>query len=185
MGGSFFSDLVGPKWALITGVVAQGCVGFLMAGVYGILKQPHLVGLFTLIYGVFMSLGEFGPGDNIGLLASKTCATGVRGQYYAFGAAMGKLGAFVGTYVFPYIVQAGGSGDESAQYPFYVSSGLCILSGLIALMLPDVGQDTIKQEDVDFKDYLESKGFDVSQFGLQKAEAADDVERVGEVMETK
>lgn len=80
LGGSWYSDLVGPKWGLITGAVAQGVVGFVMAALYGILKQPHLVGLFTLIYGVFMSLGEFGPGDNIGLLASKTCATGVRGQ---------------------------------------------------------------------------------------------------------
>jgi len=71
---------VGPKWGLITGVVAQGVVGFIMAGLYGYLKQPHLVGAFTVIYGIFMSLGEFGPGDNIGLLASKTCATGVRGQ---------------------------------------------------------------------------------------------------------
>ena len=34
--------------------------------------------------------------DNIGLIASKTCATAVRGQYYGFAAAIGKVGAFVG-----------------------------------------------------------------------------------------
>lgn len=97
---------------------------------------------------------------------------------YAFGAAIGKLGAFVGTYVFPYLVRAGGDGDESAQYPFYVSSALCIVSGLVALLLPDVGQDTIKQEDVDFRDYLKSKGFDVSQFGLRETHADGDAEMV-------
>lgn len=125
-----------------------------------------------------MSLGEFGPGDNIGLLASKTCATGVRGQYYAVAAAVGKLGAFVGTYVFPYIVRAGGGGDGSAQYPFYVSSGLCILSGIIAVsFLPNVGQDTITAEDAKLRVYLESKGFDVTQLGLQKMKNEEDGDR--------
>ena len=38
-------------------------------------------------------LGEMGPGDNIGLVASKTSATGIRGEYYAIAAAMGKIGA--------------------------------------------------------------------------------------------
>jgi hypothetical protein len=38
-------------------------------------------------------LGEMGPGDNIGLVASKTSATGIRGEYYAIAAAMGKVGA--------------------------------------------------------------------------------------------
>jgi hypothetical protein len=79
--------------------------------------------------------------------------------------------------VFPYIIKAGGGGDESAQYPFYVSSALCILSGVLALALPHVGQDTIKQEDVDFRTYLEMKGFDVSQFGLQAAESVEDCEK--------
>lgn len=100
--GSFFADAVGPRVALTVGVVAQGIVGFIMAGLYSILKQPQYVPAFTVIFGVFMSLGEFGPGDNIGLIASKSCATGVRGQYYSVAAAIGKLGAFVGTYVFPY-----------------------------------------------------------------------------------
>ena len=52
-----------------------------------------------------------GPGDNIGLVASKTCSTGIRGEYYAIAAAMGKIGAFVGTYVFPVIVADGGGED--------------------------------------------------------------------------
>jgi hypothetical protein len=32
----------------------------------------------VVVYGIFLALGEFGPGDNIGLIASKTCATGIR-----------------------------------------------------------------------------------------------------------
>lgn len=72
-----------------------------MAGVYGYIDRPSAVGGFIVIYGVFLALGEFGPGDNIGLVASKTSATSIRGQYYGIAAAFGKLGAFVGSWVFP------------------------------------------------------------------------------------
>jgi MFS family permease len=169
--GSIFSDWVGPKYALAIGVTLQGLVGFIMAGLYPHLAKPANIGGFAVVYGIFLSLGEFGPGDNIGLVASKSCATGVRGQYYAIAAAMGKIGAFVGTYIFPYIEAAGGKGNASAQYPFYVSSSLCIFSAVIVMFLPHIGQDTITTEDIKFRAYLESKGWDTNQLGLLKGES--------------
>jgi MFS family permease len=185
--GSIFSDKVGPKYALAIGVTLQAIVGFIMAGLYDHLNKPSNVGGFAVVYGIFLSLGEFGPGDNIGLVASKTCATGVRGQYYAIAAAVGKIGAFVGTYVFPYIEAAGGSNKTaSAQYPFYVSSSLCILSACLVMLLPHIGQDTITTEDIKFRAYLESKGWDTNQLGLMKGESMDSrMERAGEVNEEK
>lgn len=170
--GSVVSDWVGPRYALAGGVTAQGIVGFIMAGLYKTLAEPSHVGGFAVVYGIFLSLGELGPGDNIGLVASKTCATGVRGQYYAIAAAVGKIGAFVGTYIFPYIEKAGGSSSvATAQYPFYVSSSLCIFSAFLALFcLPHIGQDTITTEDIKFREYLERKGWDTRQLGMLKGE---------------
>ncbi|TVY14084.1 Glycerophosphocholine permease GIT4 [Lachnellula arida] len=169
--GSIFSDFAGPKYALMIGVFLQGIVGFIMAGLYPHLAKPGNVGGFAVVYGIFLSLGEFGPGDNIGLVASKTCATGVRGQYYAIAAATGKIGAFIGTYIFPYIEKAGGSSAvASAQYPFYVSSSLCIFSAFLVMLLPYIGQDTITTEDINFREYLQSKGWDTNQLGLLKGE---------------
>ncbi|APA08689.1 hypothetical protein SS1G_02429 [Sclerotinia sclerotiorum 1980 UF-70] len=169
--GSFFSDWIGPRYALAIGVTLQGVVGFIMSGLYPVLSKVKNVPAFVVVYGIFLSLGELGPGDNIGLLASKTSATGVRGQYYAIAAAVGKIGAFVGTYIFPYIEAAGGDANASAQYPFYVSSSGCILSAILALcFLPHVGQDTITTEDLSFREYLESKGWDTNQMGLRKAD---------------
>jgi hypothetical protein len=75
-------------------------LGFIMSGCYEYLQRPQNIAAFVVVYGVFLMLGEMGPGDNIGLVASKTCATGIRGQYYAIAAAFGKIGAFVGSYVF-------------------------------------------------------------------------------------
>lgn len=169
--GAFVSDWVGPKYTLIGGVVVQSIVGFIMAGVYSKIKT-HIAG-FAIIYGIFLSLGELGPGNNIGLLAAKTCATGVRGRYYGIASAIGKTGAFVGTLVFPYIQAAGGEGTvESAQYPFWVASSLCILSAAVAcLFIPNIDQDTIAEEDKRFRAFLESHGWDTNQLGLEKSDA--------------
>jgi hypothetical protein len=50
--------------------------------------------------GLFLTFGEFGPGDNIGLMSAKLSATCVRGQFYGIAAAVGKIGAFAGSYAF-------------------------------------------------------------------------------------
>jgi hypothetical protein len=43
-------------------------------------------------------LAYVGPGNCLGVLASKTGPTAVRGQYYGIAAAIGKIGAFIGTW---------------------------------------------------------------------------------------
>ena len=170
--GAFISDWIGPKKALVIFVTLQGIVGFIMAGCYGLLDHSSTVAGFVVVYGIFLSLGEAGPGDNIGLVASKTSATAVRGQYYAIAAAFGKIGAFVGTYVFPIIqnnAPGGADGTRGGQDPFFVSSSLCIFSGLIAFFfLPHIGQDTITTEDIKFRAYLEENGWDTRQMGSKE-----------------
>lgn len=49
------------------------------------------------------------------------------------------------------------------------SRRVSVLSAAIALFcLPNVGQDTIKYEDIKFREYLESKGWDTTQLCLLK-----------------
>lgn len=164
--GAFVSDWLGPRYTLALGLILQAIIGFAMAGAYAQISQ-NIAG-FAVVYGIFLSLGEFGPGNNIGLLAAKTSATGVRGRYYGIAAATGKIGAFVGTWVFPYIQKAGGKDSvKSAQYPFFVASSLCVVSAIVALVfVPHVGQDTIQLEDIRFREYLERNGWDTSQLGM-------------------
>ncbi|KAJ4328965.1 glycerophosphoinositol permease [Fusarium piperis] len=165
--GAFVSDWIGPRYTLALGVTLQAIVGFIMAGVYS--KISNHIAAFAVVFGIFQALGELGPGNNIGLLAAKTSATGVRGRYYGIAAATGKIGAFVGTWVFPYIQKAGGNDTESAQYPFWVSSSLCLLSAAIVLIcIPHVGQDTIAIEDQKFREYLQSHGWDTAQLGVKQ-----------------
>lgn len=120
---------------------------------------------------IFLALGEFGPGDNIGLVAAKTSATSIRGQYYGIAAAAGKIGAFVGTYVFPVIQDNAPNEIRAGQDPFFVSSALCLFSAALAIFcLPHIGQDTITEEDTKFRLYLEEHGYDTSSMG-QKSES--------------
>ncbi|KAK6542128.1 hypothetical protein TWF694_007895 [Orbilia ellipsospora] len=169
--GSFISDWIGAKQTLALGLTAQGLVGLIMAGCYGKLATPEHVAGFVVVYGIFLTLGELGAGDNIGLLASKSSATAIRGQFYGIAAAVGKIGAFVGTYVFPIIIKnAGGSKTvKGNQAPFWVSSALCLFSAILAwFFLPNVGQDTITEEDIAFRAYLAANGYDVSQIGVKE-----------------
>ncbi|EPS42795.1 hypothetical protein H072_3152 [Dactylellina haptotyla CBS 200.50] len=169
--GSFISDWIGAKETLTLGLALQGFVGLIMAGCYGKLATPEHVAGFVVVYGIFLTLGELGAGDNIGLLASKSSATAIRGQFYGIAAAVGKIGAFVGTYVFPIIVKnAGGSSTvKGNQAPFWVSSALCLFSAALAwFCLPHVGQDTITEEDLAFRNYLTANGYDTSTMGVKE-----------------
>ncbi|QPG74244.1 hypothetical protein FOA43_001569 [Brettanomyces nanus] len=161
--GAIVTDYIGPRLTLATGVFTQAIVGYAMAANYETLTR-HVAG-FTVVYGIFMTLGEFGPGDNIGLLAAKTSSTPVRGVYYGLAAAIGKIGAFSGTYAFP-AFQAHFPGYLGYQVPFYLASSLAILAGFLALFcLPPVDQEAMQREDLRFLQYLTAHGFDVSQLG--------------------
>jgi hypothetical protein len=78
--GSWLADMpmFGPRKGLAYFAVAQAIVGFILAGTYRYLLKPGNIGGFIVLYGIFLALGEMGPGDNIGLLASKTSATAIR-----------------------------------------------------------------------------------------------------------
>lgn len=54
---------------------------------------------------------------------------------------MGKIGAFVGTYVFPIIKDNAPNPIRAGQDPFFVSSALCLFSAaLTVFLLPHIGQ---------------------------------------------
>ena len=76
------SDWIGAKNTLVLGVTLQGIVGFAMTGAYPHLNKPSQVGGFVVMYGIFLALGEVGPGANIGLMSSKLASTPIRGHFY-------------------------------------------------------------------------------------------------------
>ncbi|KAI0261254.1 metabolite transporter [Gloeopeniophorella convolvens] len=167
LGGAFVVDYLGPKYTMITGLVLQAIIGFIMSGLYTQL-QKH-IGAFAVVYGIFLSFGELGPGNCLGLLAAKSGPTAVRGQYYGAAAAIGKVGAFAGTWAFPAIINdfGGPNSTHGNTGPFWIGSGLAVLSALITFFfIRPLSHDGMIEEDKAFREYLESNGYDTTQMGF-------------------
>ncbi|KZP00429.1 MFS general substrate transporter [Calocera viscosa TUFC12733] len=169
--GAFLIDWIGPKYCMIAGLLLQAVFGFFMSGFYEQLIQPTHIAGFAIMYGLFLSFGELGPGNNLGLLAAKSGPTAFRGQFYGIAAAVGKIGAFVGTWSFPAMIKAfdqgGTNTDRGITGPFWVGSGLAILSALITFFfIRPVDHDGMEAEDREFREYLEAHGYDTSHMGL-------------------
>ena len=99
--GTLFSDIIGPKYCIVLGTMIQAAIGLLSSIFYK--KLSENIGAFVIVSGLFLTFGEFGLSNNIGLLAAKSSATCVRGRFSGIAAAMGKTGAFIGAYVFPLV----------------------------------------------------------------------------------
>lgn len=172
IGGSFLVDWLGPKKQIMLFLCLQGVIGFIMSGLYTRLTEH--VGAFAVVYGIFLSLGEAGPGICLGLLASKSWPTAVRGQLYGAAAAFGKVGAFAGTWAFPAIIDRFPEGPKQTSGPFWIGSGLAFLSCLIILLLvPEIKSDHMQVEDALFKEYLAENGYDISQMGLLREQTVE------------
>jgi Sugar (and other) transporter len=117
------------------------------------------IAAFAVLYGIFLSFGELGPGNCLGLLASKLGPTAVRGQFYGTAAAIGKIGAFVGTWAFPPMVDAfgGPNSPKGNTGPFWVGSGLAVLSAIVTFfMVRPLGPDGMKLEEENVRQVLAS-----------------------------
>ncbi|KAL4062220.1 major facilitator superfamily domain-containing protein [Scleroderma citrinum] len=153
--GAFIIDYLGPKSTMILGLLVQAIIGFIMSGLYSTLTK-HIAAFAV------------SPGNCLGVLAAKTGPTAVRGQYYGFAAAVGKVGAFVGTWAF-----GGSSSAKGDTGPFWIGSGLAILSAIVTFFLVEpLSHDGMKAEDEAFRQYLIDHGFDVTLMGIPGAEVA-------------
>ncbi|KAG8855031.1 hypothetical protein FRB96_007226 [Tulasnella sp. 330] len=114
-----------------------------------------------------------GPGNCLGLLASKSSPTAFRGVFYGCAAAIGKIGAFAGTWAFPAIIARFPVGPKQDSGPFWIGSGLAVLSALITYFgIPEVPENHMTNEDIAFREYLTENGFDVSLMGTHNDEGA-------------
>ncbi|EIW73646.1 hypothetical protein TREMEDRAFT_42464 [Tremella mesenterica DSM 1558] len=166
--GAFVVDWLGPKYCMIFGLIMQAIFGFFLSGFYHHLVPNHVAG-FAIMYGIFLSFGELGPGNCLGLLASKAIGpTAARGQLYGIAAAVGKVGAFIGTYTFDDIIASFGGEDSygSNTGVFWLASGLAVASAIITFVfIPNIRSDFMHDEDIKFREYLIEHGYDVSKMG--------------------
>ncbi|PKI82365.1 hypothetical protein MVES1_003476 [Malassezia vespertilionis] len=164
--GAFTASFIGPKRSFMIALALQIIIGFIMSGLFSKLKDS--MAAFCVVYGLFQSFGQLGPGSNLGLLASKSSAACVKGQFYGVAAAIGKIGAFGGTYAFK-TLQSHYTKDDDRWYtvPFYLASSLaCVSLVILTLFIQERNADCQYQEEIDFRRFLAQHDFDTGQMGL-------------------
>lgn len=164
--GGYLMDKIGRKNTMALGFFSQAILGFIIGGA---LKQIQQVfALFVVLYGIFVALGEMGPGVATILCGAESYATPVRGHMLGLSAAIGKAGAAIGTQVFSPMQTAMAHGNtvKGQQGVFLVASGFSIIGGLITwFLVPDMSRE-LESEDANFKAYLINEGYDVAGMGL-------------------
>ncbi|PLW09035.1 hypothetical protein PCANC_21612 [Puccinia coronata f. sp. avenae] len=172
--GALLVDRIKPKTLMTICLLLQMAFGFFMSGFYEYLTKH--IGGFAVMYGIFLSLGEAGPGNCLGMLAAKSSPASIRGIFYGSAAAIGKVGAFAGTWIFPILIDAFPEGATKNTGPFWVGSGLCALSAIVMwFTVVELEENHMEAIDRDFYASLQLQGFDITQLGIApRANVSDD-----------
>jgi MFS family permease len=156
--GGYLSDRIGRRRTMALGFALQAALGFILGGAQAQIQR--IFPLFVVLYGLFLTLGEVGPGSTVVLVASEGFPTSIRGQMMGFISACSKAGAAIGTQVFTTILNSYVDEPERGnQVTFLIGSGLAALGAVLAfVVLPDVSK-RLDDEDSAWKVYLMDRGW--------------------------
>lgn len=135
---AFTIDRLGRKWIQ--------CLGFgMMAIAYGLLAvAPALSTItlpFLLVYGVSYFFTEFGPNVTTFVYPAEIFPVMIRTTAHGIAAAIGKVGAFIGAFAFPYLLHNFGLPTAMALAAVVSLAGLV----LTILTLPEPNQRSLEE----------------------------------------
>ncbi|HWG12053.1 MAG TPA: MFS transporter [Streptosporangiaceae bacterium] len=112
-------------------------VGFIMMGacfaVIGLVPgMTTAVAPFLLVYGVSYFFTEFGPNVTTFVLPGELFSTRIRATGHGISAGVGKLGAFIGVFLFPVLQHSLG-----LRGTLLLTAGVSALGALLTLVLPE------------------------------------------------
>lgn len=161
--GGLLLDKLGRRNTQMLGFGLTGVVGMILGGALAPIES--VFPLFVVLYGIFVSLLEMGPGVATILISSEVYPTAVRGKLLGFSAAWGKAGAAIGTQVFTPIQDAFPDVFKGTQAVFLIGSGVSILGAVVTyFLIPEMNRD-LGDEDEKFRQYLIENGYDVDHLG--------------------
>lgn len=133
----FFMDAIGHRRLQWIGFAVMAVAFATMALAPGI---THEVAPFLLVYGISFFFIEFGPNCTTFVIPAEVFPTSIRTTGHDMAAGIGKFGAFVGTFVFPFISAAGG-----IKGAMLFSAGIAILGVILTkLTLPEPSGKTLE-----------------------------------------
>ncbi|OAQ60125.1 metabolite transport protein [Pochonia chlamydosporia 170] len=155
--GGILMDKIGRKQTMTLGFVLWSVLGFIIGGALD--KILPIFPLFVVLYGIFNTLGEMGPGVATFLCGAESFPTPVRGHFLGFAAAVGKAGAAIGTQVFIPIQNSFGDANKGVQGVFLIGAAFAMTGAAISwFLIPDKERD-LENEDILFREYLAQHGY--------------------------
>ncbi|KAJ5666580.1 hypothetical protein N7462_010989 [Penicillium macrosclerotiorum] len=162
--GGFLSDRIGRRRTMALGFILQAILGFILGGALGPIQTK--LPLFTVLYGIFLTLGEIGPGSTVVLTASESFPTALRGHGVGLAAAWSKAGAAIGTQVFKPILAIWGDDElHGTQAVFLIGSGFAIVGACLAWFVLQDSDKILDHGDQEWKDYLSAHGLTNIEWG--------------------
>ncbi|KAF5621985.1 metabolite transport GIT1 [Fusarium sp. NRRL 52700] len=158
--GGYLSDKIGRRKTMALGYTLQAVLGFILGGANEQIQK--VFPLFVVLYGIFLTLGEVGPGSTVVIVATEPFPTSVRGHALGFISAWSKAGAAIGTEVFTAILSSYTDTVKGNQVVFLIGSAFAVLGALNAWFVVQDGEKHLEKEDQIWKDYLLEHGWDAS-----------------------
>ncbi|KAM0485494.1 hypothetical protein ACHAPX_001481 [Trichoderma viride] len=155
--GGLLMDRIGRKQTMALGFFLWSILAFIIGGALNPITS--VFPLFVVLYGIFNTLGEMGPGVGTFLCGAESFPTPVRGHFLGFAAAVGKAGAAIGTQVFTPIQNSFSDSQKGVQGVFLIGAAFAMVGYLITwFLIPDKEKD-LESEDARFRAYLEENGY--------------------------
>ncbi|KAG5950729.1 hypothetical protein E4U53_004492 [Claviceps sorghi] len=155
--GGLLMDRIGRKQTMALGFALWSVMGFVLGGALG--SIVNVFPLFIVLYGTFNALGEIGPGVATFLCTAESFPTPVRGHFVGLAAAIGKVGAAIGTQVFIPVQSSFADANRGLQAVFLIGAAFALVGAAVTWRLvPDKGRD-LEDEDRLFREYLARNGY--------------------------
>lgn len=120
---------------------------FMMALMYTLIATipnlNHIVPLFIALFGISFFFVNFGPNTTTFLIPSEIYPTSIRARAHGISAAVGKLGAFAGVFMLPFLLHLWG-----VYKLMSVMAGVSLLGVFITTIIPEMNNRSLSDTEV-------------------------------------
>ena len=134
-----YVDRIGRKPLQYIGFFMMALMYFLIAFIPNL---SHLMWLFITLFGVSFFFVNFGPNTTTFLIPAEIYPTNIRARAHGISAAVGKLGAFFGAFLLPFLLH-----HIDVFGAMGVMGGVSLLGVFVTMLLPEMKNKSLDEVD--------------------------------------